>query len=183
MRIDRRTGWVVLALGTALAAAAWAGAATSRQSSCSPDDTACRLTQIEASLARIERALASGDSGGSLSSYAISVASDEFCGGSASSCQSQARAVCRSAEFERGAPAETRLDGSLRYLTRAICLSAAPSPVPLTIAADVFCGGSDASCQREASSACQVAGFSRGAPAETRLDGSLRYLTRATCLD
>ncbi|MDZ4363360.1 hypothetical protein [Brevundimonas sp.] len=119
MRIDQRTGFIVIGITAAIAAAGWAGAATSRQATCSASDYDCRFTQIEASLARIERHLASGGGG---TGGGISVASDVGCY-AADNCLTEARRVCEAAGFARGVPSEIRPNpGYSPRLLRVTCL-------------------------------------------------------------
>lgn len=102
----------------ALAAAAFAGASVSApQPPCSASDIDCRLTQIEASLARIERALDAG--GGSGIGVSVAVA-DQYCG--YRDCQSEAQDACTRAGFTRGAPADIGNERGAVYLRRATCL-------------------------------------------------------------
>lgn len=117
MRLTPRLTVIAAAAVAALGVAAWAGAASSRQTVCTASDTHCRLTQIEASLARIEQALGAG--GGS---RGVSMPADGLCGAASNRCLPLAQRACVSAGFARGVPAEIRTDNSLYYLVRATCL-------------------------------------------------------------
>jgi len=118
MKIDGRTALIAIGVTAVMAAAGWAGAATSRQSTCSATDYDCRFTQIEASLARIERHLANGGGG---AGGGISVATDTNCH-SGDNCLTEARRICEAAGFERGVPSEIRPSTYSPTLVRATCL-------------------------------------------------------------